>query len=72
MYEASREHTLQRYRITVEDCQYTVFIGIVAMATINFSLALVQLLIEGGSYSRVAFINIGLISILDGVIQKKL
>ena len=35
-----------------------------------FSLALVQLLIEGGSYSRVAFINIRLISILDGVIQK--
>ena len=35
-----------------------------------FSLALVQLLIEGGSYSKVAFINIGLISILDGVIQK--
>ena len=35
-----------------------------------FSLALVQLLIEGGSYSRVAFINIGLISILGGVIQK--
>ena len=35
----------------------TVFIRIVAAATINFSLAWVQLLIEGGSYSRAAFIN---------------
>ena len=35
---------------------YTVFIRIVAAATINFSLAGVRLLIEGGSYSRTAFI----------------
>ena len=34
----------------------TVFIRIVAAATINFSLAGVWLLIEGGSYSRTAFI----------------
>ena len=47
---------------------YTVFIQIVAAATINFSFALVQLLIEGGCYLRVAFINFG--SILDGVIHK--
>ena len=38
-------------------CTYTVFIRIVAMATINFSLAGVWLLVEGGSYSRTAFIN---------------
>ena len=38
---------------------YTVFIQILAAATINFSLAGVQLLIEGGSYLRVAFINFG-------------
>ena len=37
----------------------TVFIRIVATATINFSLAGVRLLIEGGSYSRAAFINFG-------------
>ena len=36
---------------------YTVFIQIVATATINFSLTWVQLLIEGCSYSRAAFIN---------------
>ena len=34
----------------------TVFIRIVAAATINFGLAGVRLLIEGGSYSRAAFI----------------
>ena len=39
----------------------TIFIQIVATATINFSLAEVWLLIEGGSYSRVAFINFGTI-----------
>ena len=39
----------------------TIFIRIVAAATINFSLAGAQLLIEGGSYSRAAFINFGLI-----------
>ena len=48
---------------------YTVFIRIVAAATINFSLAWVRLLIEGGSYSRAAFINFG--PILEGVIHKK-
>ena len=46
----------------------TVFIQIVAAATINFSLAWVRLLIEGSSYSRVAFINFG--PILDGVFHK--
>ena len=40
------------------------------MANINFSLAWVQLLIEGGSYSRVAFINCG--PILDSVTHKNL
>ena len=35
-----------------------VFIRIVATATINFFLARVRLLIEGGSYSRSAFINL--------------
>ena len=46
-----------------------VYIRIVAAATINFSFAWVQLLIEGSSYSRVAFIiNFG--PILDGVIHK--
>ena len=38
---------------------YTVFIRIVAAATINFSFTRVQLLIEGSSYSRAAFINFG-------------
>ena len=47
---------------------YTIFIRMVATATINFSLAWVQLLSEGGSYWRVVFINFGLI--LDGVIHK--
>ena len=37
-------------------CIHTVFIRIVAAATINFGLAGVRLLIEGGSYSRAAFI----------------
>ena len=37
----------------------TVFIRIVAAATINFSVAGVRLLIEGGSYSRTAFICFG-------------
>ena len=37
----------------------TVFIRIVAVATINFSLVGVRLLIEGGSYSRAAFIYFG-------------
>ena len=37
----------------------TVFIRIVAVATINFSLAGMRLLIKGGSYSRAAFINFG-------------
>ena len=38
---------------------YTLFIRIVAAATINFSRAWVRLLIEGGSYLRAAFINFG-------------
>ena len=37
----------------------TVFIRIVAAATINFSQARVRLLIEGGSYSRAALIILG-------------
>ena len=41
----------------------TVFIRILAAATINFSLAGVRLLIEGGSYSKAAFINFGAISL---------
>ena len=49
---------------------YTVFIWIVAVATINFSLTWMWLLIEGGSYSRVAFINFR--PILDSVIHKNL
>ena len=47
---------------------YTVFIRIVATATINFSLAWVRLLIQGSSYSRVAFINLG--PIRDSVIHQ--
>ena len=39
--------------------RYTVFIQIVAAATINFSLAGVRLLIEGSSYLRAAFIDFG-------------
>ena len=35
----------------------TVFIRIVAAATINFALSFVRLLIEGGSYSRAATIT---------------
>ena len=35
----------------------TVFIRIVATATINFALPFVRLLIEGGSYSRAATIT---------------
>ena len=46
----------------------TVFIRIVAVATINFSLAWVRLLIEGGSYSRVAFIYFR--PILDGIVHE--
>ena len=56
----------------VEDseCYNTVFIQIVAVATINFSIAGVWLLIKGGSYSRVAFINFGAISL--GVIINRI
>ena len=36
---------------------YTVFIRIVAAATINFSPDRVRLLFEGGFYSRAALIN---------------
>ena len=42
---------------------------VVAVAAINFSLAGVQLLIEGGSYSRAAFIDFG--PIPHGVVCKK-
>ena len=38
------------------------------MATVNFNLAWVRLLIEGGSYFRVAFINFG--PMLGGVVHK--
>ena len=41
------------------DTLNTVFIRILAAATINFSLAGVRLLIEGGSYLRAAFIYFG-------------
>ena len=44
------------YTVRVEHLINTVFIRIVAVATINFCLAGVQLLIEGSSYSRAAFI----------------
>ena len=44
---------------------YTVFIRIVAAATINFSLAWMRLLIEDGSYSRAALVYFR--PILDGV-----
>ena len=37
----------------------TVFIRIVAAATINFGPARVRLLFEGGSYSRAVLINLG-------------
>ena len=54
-------HTRQRTRPCaaegkecVQEIAYTVFTRIVAAATINFSLVPVRLLIEGGSYSRVA------------------
>ena len=50
-------------------CDITVFIRIVAVATINFSLAGVRLLIEGGSYSRAAFIYFGGIPCADLVIS---
>ena len=46
----------------------TVFIRIVAAATIIFSLAWVQLLIEGGSYLRTAFIYFR--PILDSVVHE--
>ena len=47
--------------VKIIQCMYiiTVFIRIVAAATINFSLTGVRLLIEGGSYSRKAFIYFG-------------
>ena len=39
-------------------CDDIAFIQILAVATISFILAGLQLLIEGGSYSRAAFINL--------------
>ena len=50
MFSSTSRHSIK---------QHTVFIRIVAAATINFSLAGVRLLIEGGSYSRAAFIYFG-------------
>ena len=49
----------------------TVLIQILAMATINFSLAGVQLLIEGGSYLWVSFINFGVthLGAVDMIVQ---
>ena len=44
---------------------HTVFIQTLAVATINFNLARVRLLIEGGSYSRMVFINFGAIPLGD-------
>ena len=44
----------------------TVFVLIIAAATINFSLAGVQLLIKGGSYSKADFIKFGVIP-LDAI-----
>ena len=38
-------------------CRLTVFIRIVAAATINFALSFVRLVIEGGSFSRAATIT---------------
>ena len=47
---------LQNYiHLHVHEVDNTVFIRILAVATINFSLAGVRLLIEGGSYSRANF-----------------
>ena len=44
--------------VSTENCNsYTVFIRIVAAATINLALSFVRLLIEGGSYSRAATIT---------------
>ena len=38
--------------LMIKNCWYTVFIRIVAAATINFALSFVRLLIEGGYYYR--------------------
>ena len=45
---------LHMYMLLPRINTHSIFIRIVATATINFSLAGVQLLIEGGSYSRMA------------------
>ena len=49
-------------KLQLHVCMYyiniiTVFTQIVAVATINFALSSVRLLIEGGSYLRAATIN---------------
>ena len=44
---------------TTKSILNTIFIRIVAAATINFSLTRVRLLIEGSSHSRAAFIDFG-------------
>ena len=43
----------------------TVFVRIIATATINFSLAGLWLLFEGGFYSKAAFIKFGTIPLGD-------
>ena len=58
-----RNLTLHPYKLV-----FTMSVRILAMGTINFILAGVQLLIENGSYLRVAFINFGAISL--GAINK--
>ena len=64
-HEASHAHEQKTHGYAT----YTVFIRIVTVATINFSLAWVRLLIEGSSYSRAAFVNFG--SIPHSVLHKK-
>ena len=50
-------HETGNIRHTLIPESLTVFIRIVAAATINFTLSFVRLLIEGGSYSRAATIT---------------
>ena len=68
VYRKSKEETTAKRsekRACTCTCKYNVqvnevvteFARIVTAATINFSLALVQLLFEGGSHSRAATIN---------------
>ena len=60
-YHGKSKHIDIKYhfvRDLVGDKTITIFPRSDAVATINFSFAGVRLLIEGGSYSRVAFINL--------------